>query len=289
MNPRVRVALFRAAGVVLETLPESVDRALAHLGGRIFYRLSGEKRRVVGANLAVVLGETDPARLERLVAASFDSYAQYWAESAKLPALAPSVISSRFAITQGQEHLVAGVGAGQGVVIALPHLGSWEWGGAFLSRLGMPMLAVAEVLDPPELFDWFAEKRRQIGIEIAPLDEHAGAVLLSRLRAGGIVGLLCDRDIQGNGVEVEFFGRRVTLPAGPATLALRTGAVLVVAACYSGPGPDHHAIVRPPLDVAREGRLSADVTRVTQLIARELEELIRRAPEQWHVLEERFS
>lgn len=290
MNPRVRVALFRAAGAVLENLPESVDRALARWGGRVFYKVSAEKRRIVAANLAVVLGEEgDDARLERLVAASFDSYAQYWAESAKLPSLAPSIISSRFSIIQGQENLVAAVGAGKGVVVALPHLGSWEWGGAFLARLGMPMLAVAEVLDPPELFDWFAEKRRQIGIEIAPLDERAGAVLLGRLRAGGIVGLLCDRDIQGNGVEVEFFGRRVTLPAGPATLALRTGAALVVAACYSGPGLDHHAIVRGPLEVVREGRLGADVTRVTQMIATELEELIRRAPEQWHVLEERFT
>jgi phosphatidylinositol dimannoside acyltransferase len=290
MNPRMRVALFRGAGAVLEALPESTDRFLARVGGRIFYRVSAEKRRVVAENLKAILGaEADRARLERLVAASFDSYAQYWAESAKLPALSPATISSRFVISEGQEHLVAAAGAGKGVIVALPHLGSWEWGGAFLARLGMPMLAVAEVLDPPELFEWFAQKRREIGIEIAPLDERAGGVLLARLRAGGIVGLLCDRDIQGNGVEVEFFGHRVTLPAGPATLALRTGAAIVVAACYSGPGRDHHAIVRPALVVERQGRLGADVVRVTQMIATELEGLIRRAPEQWHVLEERFA
>lgn len=289
MNPRVRVALFRGAGAILEALPESLDRFLARVGGRVFYRMSGEKRRIVSANLAAVLGEANDARRERLVAATFDSYAQYWAESAKLPALSPATISSRFVISEGQEHLVAALAAGKGVIVALPHLGSWEWGGAFLARLGMPMLAVAEVLDPPELFEWFAQKRREIGIEIAPLDERAGAVLLARLRAGGVVGLLCDRDIQGNGVEVEFFGHRVTLPAGPATLALRTGAALVVAACYAGPGLDHHAIVRPALEIERQGRLGADVARVTQMIAVELEELIRRAPEQWHVLEERFA
>jgi KDO2-lipid IV(A) lauroyltransferase len=289
MNPRVRVALFRGAGAILEALPESLDRFLARVGGRVFYRVSGEKRRIVSANLAAVLGEANDARRERLVAATFDSYAQYWAESAKLPALSPATISSRFVISEGQEHLVAALAAGKGVIVALPHLGSWEWGGAFLARLGMPMLAVAEVLDPPELFEWFAQKRREIGIEIAPLDERAGAVLLARLRAGGVVGLLCDRDIQGNGVEVEFFGHRVTLPAGPATLALRTGAALVVAACYAGPGLDHHAIVRPALEIERQGRLGADVARVTQMIAVELEELIRRAPEQWHVLEERFA
>jgi KDO2-lipid IV(A) lauroyltransferase len=79
------------------------------------------------------------------------------------------------------------------------------------------------------------------------------------------------------------------MPAGPATLALRTGATLVAAACYAGPGRDHFAVVTPPVEVARTARLREDVTRVTQLIARELEGLIRRAPEQWHVLQPRFT
>jgi KDO2-lipid IV(A) lauroyltransferase len=90
-------------------------------------------------------------------------------------------------------------------------------------------------------------------------------------------------------VAVDFFGSRVTLPGGPATLALRTGAVLLSAACYMGPGEDHFAVVTPPIVAEREGRLREDVTRVTQLVAHELEGLIRRAPEQWHVLEERFE
>ena len=79
------------------------------------------------------------------------------------------------------------------------------------------------------------------------MNEHAGTILLQTLRDGGVVGLLCDRDIQGNGVEVEFFGERVRIPAGPATLALRTGATLVAAACYSGPGRDHFAVITPPI------------------------------------------
>ena len=104
-----------------------------------------------------------------------------------------------------------------------------------------------------------------------------------------MVGLLCDRDIQGNGVEVEFFGERVTMPAGPATLALRTGATLVAAACYSGPGRDHFAVVTPPIRPNAPDACATTCTRVTQLVAHELEGLIRRAPEQWHVLQPRFE
>jgi KDO2-lipid IV(A) lauroyltransferase len=168
-------------------------------------------------------------------------------------------------------------------------MGSWEWGGSYLNSLGLGMTAVAEDLEPPALFAWFKAKRESIGIRIEPLDEHAGTVLLQTLKEGGVIGLLCDRDIQGNGIEVEFFGERVRLPAGPATLALRTGATLVAAACYSGPGRDHFAVITPPVVAERHGRLREDVTRVTQALAVELEGLIRRAPEQWHVLQPRFE
>jgi KDO2-lipid IV(A) lauroyltransferase len=151
------------------------------------------------------------------------------------------------------------------------------------------MTAVAEELEPAELFEWFKKKRESIGIKIEPLDTHAGTVLLQTLREGGVVGLLCDRDLQDNGVEVDFFGERVTIPGGPATLALRTGATLVCAACYSGPGRDHFAVITPPITVERSGRLRDDVVRVTQSIALDLEGLIRRAPEQWHILQPRFA
>jgi KDO2-lipid IV(A) lauroyltransferase len=206
-----------------------------------------------------------------------------------LSGLRASTITDRFKIGEGLEHLVDAKARAKGTVIALPHIGSWEWGGSFLSTLDMGMTAVAEELEPPELFAWFKKKRESIGIKIEPLGAHAGTVLLQTLRDGGVVGLLCDRDLQDNGMEVEFFGERVTIPAGPATLALRTGATLVCAACYSGPGRDHFAVITPPIDVERTGRLRDDVARVTQLVARDLEGLIRRAPEQWHVLQPRFA
>jgi KDO2-lipid IV(A) lauroyltransferase len=75
------------------------------------------------------------------------------------------------------------------------------------------------------------------------------------------------------------------MPAGPATLALRTGATLCTGAVYSGPGRDHRAVVEEPIDTTRTGSLRTDVARITQVIATRLEGLIRRAPEQWHVFQ----
>ena len=292
MKARTSARLFMAAGTLLERLPERLDVSVARRLG-VFLGMRSQARHHLRDNLRrVLVGSSqyvDAQVLERFVVRGFENYAHYWAESAKLPALSMDTITSRFRISEGLEYLREGYARGTGVVVALPHVGSWEWGGSYIGSLGMPMTAVAEVLDPPELFEWFREKRQAIGINIEGLDKNAGTKLLNVLKGGGVVGLLCDRDIQGGGVEVEFFGSRVTLPGGPATLALRTGATLLAAACYSGPGRDHFAVVTPPIVAVREGRLRDDVTRVTQLIAHELEGLIRRAPEQWHVLEERFE
>ena len=284
--------MYMFAGSILERLPERVDVALArHLGVALGMRTRA--RGSLERNLSRVLGAPDrapdAALLERFVRRGFANYAQYWAEGAKLPALTPRTITSRFRIAEGLEHLEDAFALGNGVVVALPHVGSWEWGGSYISSLGMPMTAVAEELEPPALFDWFRAKRESIGIHIEGLNREASTKLLNVLRNGGVVGLLCDRDIQGGGVNVEFFGSSVTLPGGPATLALRTGATLVCAACYTGPGRDHFAVITPPIVAEREGRLRDDVTRVTQAISAELEGLIRRAPEQWHVLEDRFE
>ena len=279
------------AGRILERLPERVDVAVARRIG-VALGMRSQARSVLRRNLSRVLagGEmVDSMVLDRFVERGFANYAQYWAESAKLPALSQRTITSRFRIAEGLEHLEDAFALGNGVVIALPHVGSWEWGGSYIASLGMPMTAIAEQLDPPELFEWFKAKREVIGIHIEGLNKDAGSKLLNVLKAGGVVGLLCDRDIQGGGVSVDFFGSAVTLPGGPATLALRTGATLVAAACYTGPGRDHFAVVTPPIKAVREGRLRDDVTRVTQAVALELEGLIRRAPEQWHVLEDRFD
>ena len=292
MTPRLRVALFKLGATILEHLPERFDVALARrLGVWLGNRTSGSAH--LAANLTRVLASPSsgptPELLARYVRRGLANYGQYWAEGAKLPALTQRTITSRFIIAEGLEHLEDAFALGRGVVIALPHVGSWEWGGSFIASLGMPMTAIAEELEPPELFEWFTAKREAIGIHIEGLNSQVSSKLLSVLKAGGVVGLLCDRDIQGGGVEVEFFATRVTLPGGPATLALRTGATLLAAACYTGPGRDHFAVVTPPIAAQREGRLREDVTRVTQLVARELEGLIRRAPEQWHVLEARFE
>jgi KDO2-lipid IV(A) lauroyltransferase len=244
------------------------------------------KARVMyGRHLRRVLGpHITPATVRVVTRQAFANYARYWLEGARLPVIPIDEVDRRM-IVEGSENLVKGMVAGSGVIMALPHIGSWEWGGKWLAGQGYPMTAVAEPLEPPQLFEWFVEQRRAMGLTIVPLGHGALATLLQTLRDGGLVGLMCDRDVGGNGIDVEFFRERTTLPAGPALLALRTGAALLPTAVYSGPGPSHTAVIGAPIAIERTGGMRRDVARVTQDLAVALESLIRRAPEQWHLFQ----
>ncbi len=246
---------------------------------------SPERRAVVARNLRRVVGpEVTGTELDRLVRRAFSSYGRYWADGAVLDASAPEPFA-RGLVVEGERHVRQAVADGRGAVVALPHLGAWEAGAVWAAREGFPLTAVAEPLEPRELFEWMVEERRALGIRVIPLGPSAARELLSTVRRGGFVALLADRDLVGDGIEVDFFGERARIPGGPAVLALRSGAPILPAAIYMLRGGAHRIVVRPPLVPVRKGRLREDVERVTQLLAHELEALIRLAPEQWHVFQ----
>ena len=276
---------FKIGGRVAHLVPEPVALLAARAGGFGASFTDAERRAQVARNLRRVRGPgLRGVALRRAVAATFESYARYWAESLRLPGTPPEVLDAGMSY-RGWHHVERGLAAGKGVIMALPHLGGWEWAGFWVATVQrQPITVVVEALEPPELFEWFAELRRGFGMEIIPLDAGAGAAVARALGDNHVVALLCDRDIGRSGVEVEFFGERTLLPAGPATLALRTGASLLPVATYFR-RHDHLGVVRPPLPLQREGRFRDEVGRLTQRLAHELEELIRAAPEQWHLLQ----
>lgn len=275
---------YRLGSLAARALPGSAVEVVARSAGRVGPRVMGGRRRVVERNLARVRGGIDAEGLRRSVVETFASYGRYWIESFRLPGTAAADLE-RGMSTEGFEHVESALAAGGGVILALPHLGGWEWAAFWLAEVkGLPVTAVVEPVEPPELAEWFVALRRSIGINVVPLGPSAGTDVIRALRDNHIVCLLCDRDIGGGGIEVDFFGESTTLPAGPATIALRTGVPICPTAVYFE-GPRHHGVIRPPLPADRTGRLRQDVTRLTGALAAELEWLIRRAPEQWHLMQ----
>ena len=279
------MAAFKFGSALARAVPDVVADGLARVAGFGVAHASPERRAQVERNLRRVHGPGFGGfRLRRAVDATFESYARYWAESFRLPGTSPEVLGAGMSY-EGLQHLDEGLAGGNGVILALPHLGGWEWAGFWVAAVRkQPITVVVEALDPPELFEWFVDLRRSFGMNIISLGPDAVAGVVRALKANHIVCLLCDRDIGGGGIEVEFFGERTKLPGGPATLSLRTGAPLLpTAAYYRGRG--HYGVCRPPVPSERRGRLREDVARVTQSLAHELEALIRVAPEQWHLMQ----
>jgi len=253
--------------------------------GRLAGRFDGDRRRLVARHLQRVVGsELNGRQLQRSVSRVFASYADYYLQSFRLPSMTTEQIVAGFS-EEGYERIAEGLAEGNGVIMAMPHLGSWEWAAHWLTlHHGVPVGCVVETLEPPELFDWYRGFRESLGMKVVGLGPSAGVETVAMLRENRALCLPSDRHVGGAGVEVEFFGEVTMLPAGPATLALRTGAVLLPVAIYDHRG-GCHGVVRPPVVAKREGRLRDDVARVTRALAGELEVLIAAAPEQWHLLQ----
>ena len=244
-----------------------------------------DKRKMVERHMRRVRPQASSTEIRRLTQQVFDSYARYYLESFRLPALSSEQVAASRTVEGYHENMLPALERGKGVILALPHLGGWEWAGRWAADLGNKMTVVVEPIEPPELFEWFADLRRKFGMTVIPLGPEAGPAVLKALRNNEVLCLLSDRDITGGGVEVEFFGEKTSLPAGPATLALRTGAALLPTAAYfTDRGVGHHGVIGAPMNCERQGKLRADVQRITQDLAYELEKLIQRAPEQWHLL-----
>lgn len=276
---------YRLGATVANAVPSSLGVPVAEATGRVLAPLLGERRRIVRRNLRRATdGALSGWALERAVSDTFASYGRYWLELFRLPNDAKAPVAPRVTAV-GWDHVDAAMEAGKGLILALPHLGGFDFAAAYLAELGLAPTVVVEPVEPPELFEWFADVRRAIGMEVVPLGPTAAPTVLRALKANRVVCLLSDRDISGDGVEVEFFGEATTLPAGPATLALRSGAALLTAAVYFRPRGRHLIRVGAPLDTERQGRIRADVSRVTQQLAHRFEDSVRMAPEQWHVMQ----
>lgn len=276
---------YRSAAALAGWLPAPVAATAAVGVGWCAARVLRRRRRVVARTLSRVTGGHLRGReLAHAVDMVFLSYARYWLETFRLTGATRDLLDQGTEI-RGLAHLDTARSLGRGVVLVTPHLGGWDFGGAWLASHGYPITTVVEALASPALFEWFARLRRGLGVEVVAHGADTLETLRRALACGRVVALVCDRDLGRRGVPVELFGEPTTLPAGPARLALEEGAPLLAAAVYFAPAGGHKAVIRPPIHVPRTGEPRTDVAALTQAIAAELEALIAASPTQWHLMQ----
>lgn len=263
-------------------LPEPAARRLFDRIADSVHRRDGRGVQRLRANLERVAPGRDLTR------AAVRSYMRYWCEAFRLPAWPLDDLVARTRVV-GEHHLRDAYAAGRGVVVPLPHTANWDWAGAWAVATGMPLMTVAERLEPARLFDEFVAYREGLGMRILPLgDDRTFDRLTSWVGDGGLACLLADRDLSRNGVAVELCGRPARMPRGPALLARRTGAPLVPATLHYD-GPDLVVTVHPPVPHAGSSEGAGATARMTQDVADAFTEGIRAHPQDWHMMQQVFT
>ena len=264
---------YAAGWRLVRLLPARVARAVFRLGADLAVRRNGPGVRQLRANLAR-LGAAHRTR------DGMRSYARYWCETFRLRAAdGPRMVAGTTVTNPAPFH--EALDTGRGLIVALSHSGNWDAAGVWLietlRRRGLDPVftTVGQRLRPESVYRRFVAHRAALGFDM--VEEGAYRALLRRLRDGGVVCVLADRDVLGASLDVVLLGEPARLPSGPARLAALTGATLLPTRL--GFSPDGWTIAfAAPVAVP-------DVEKATQALGDALMELVADDPAGWHVLQ----
>ncbi|WP_329226164.1 phosphatidylinositol mannoside acyltransferase [Streptomyces canus] len=286
VQERLTDSLYGLGWGAVKKLPEPVAVRLGRSIADLAWKQRGKGVLRLESNYARVVPDASPERLAELSRAGMRSYLRYWMESFRLPAWSKERIKGGFD-PKDLHYLTEGLAAGKGVILALPHMANWDLAGAWVTtKLETPFTTVAERLKPETLYDRFVAYREGLGMEVLP---HSGGTafgtLARRLRDGGLVCLVAERDLSSSGVEVRFFGEATRIPAGPALLAQQTGALLLPVTLWYDDSPVMRGRVHPPVEVPGTGTRAEKTSVMAQALADAFATGIAEHPEDWHMLQ----
>lgn len=273
---------FQTAQRLVASLPRSVAYALAVLAARFAFVFAKRARGALMENLRTALPEVSRGELRRIAWRNFRNHAKAYVDLMQLPKAKVDELKPMLH-PEGWDSLAEAHAPGKGILMFSCHMGSWEVAAAIWAVSTAPVNLFAEVLEPQEMYDWYRTTRARLGISVLPLNRSGLRKVLQALDANEIVITALDRDILGTGIECDFFGRKAKIPDGLATIALHRGAPIVPVCVYRLPDDSYGGIGYPPIFVEPTGDQQADVRRITQLLVRCMEQMIRAHPDQWHV------
>ncbi len=272
---------LEVADRIVAALPPRAAYALADFAGDLWHRFAPARRHLVAANLARVCAATGrPTRgpeFTALVRSAFRNHARYYVELLRAPHYRFERIDEHVEVPDADRFLPL-MRDGPAMLLS-SHLGNFEPFGMYVAAHGMRPLSPVEEIEPRALFEFIAARRGASHVDLVPLGE-AGRAIVKRLRSGGIVGIIADRDLAGDGQPVTMFGHTTTLSPGPASLAVTHRANLIVGRCLRV-GPDRFRAEGVVLEVPESGDRRADAAALVERIAACFEADIGHAPEQW--------
>ncbi|MGC5166369.1 phosphatidylinositol mannoside acyltransferase [Luteimicrobium sp. DT211] len=292
--------LYATAWRLAPKVPEPLLRGAFTAGADVAWALRKGGVDQLERNLERVAPGVERRDLRRLSRGGMRSYMRYFREAFTLSGATPEQIRARMRVAN-REVVQPYLDEGRSVLMALGHLGNWDLAGAWGTQNLAPVLTVAERLEPPSVFEEFLAFRESLGMTILAFgDDGVFRSLVRGAQEGGkLVPLLADRDLSAQGIEVDLFGERVRVAAGPAALSVMTGAPLFgTSLTYERlDGERRRAAGTPWGVVATFGPLVETdpalsrrerIAQASQRWVDFLGEEIRRRPEDWHMLQKVF-
>lgn len=282
MKDTISAYAYFAGWRIVRWLPERTAYRLAYACADFLTKRNGKSVSRLRSNLSRTQPELTPLNLDLLLFEAMRSYMRYWCDTFRFPDWSPDRV--RETVTVTNEHLLLdAVDAKTGVIVTLPHAGNWDHAGAYFCAKGINLVTVAEHLKPEKLFLKFLSYRQAMGMEVLPLDGRVLGTLAQRLRSGALVALVADRDLSRSGIDVNFFGAPSRMPAGPAVLALKTGAPLITAFVSYTDNGIHIDFDEVSLPVS--GSDEEKISIIVQKMANQFERGISAHPQDWHMLQ----
>ena len=275
----VAVALMDGAGAALRRVSPTTRYRLTDTIARPVAAALLRRRPAIAANYGAVLGvDAEDPRARGLARASMRNYGRMAADFLTLRSMSAREILT-WVDPVHEERFSAAIGEGRGVILALPHLGSWDVAAAFAHAYGITLTVITE-------HDWTARlvagSRSAQGITLVPRDGSL-RVIYRALARNECVAILCDSAPEGvQRIHVPFFGRPAAFPAGPARLAHRTGAAILPICCVRRRGGRYRIEVSPPIHADRKAPVEDTVREVTAALAAAFERIVRAYPEHWY-------
>jgi KDO2-lipid IV(A) lauroyltransferase len=274
---------YNLAWKIIRWIPEPSAYRLTDRFSDFIYARNGKGVSRLRSNYQRVRPELDATQLEFLVNAGIRSSMRYWCDTFRFPSWSKERLIST-TVCDNENFLRDPIAEKRGCIVALPHAGNWDHAGAYFCATGIPLTTVAEHLKPEKLFRKFLEYRTAIGMEVLDLNSRSIAVLAQRLRAGKLIALVADRDLSKNGISVNFFGKGAQMPAGPALLAIQTGADLITAFVkYEDVGI--RIIFEEAIAVPESGTVPEKAAAMTQVMADRFAKHLAVNTVDWHMMQ----
>jgi KDO2-lipid IV(A) lauroyltransferase len=278
--------LLRIASALSRFVPSRVGYWLASLAGGLVFYLAPSVRRAVIDNMRHVLPQSTPHQRRNITRKVIRNQLKNYYDVVRLPHLKPEDVRHMVSSIEGLEHLEAAIKVGgKGILVTGGHIGNFSVVAQLAVVLGYKTAIVAEDIKPEKLYQYINELRGHLGVEMIRVGAAQVRTIFKFLRDGGMLMLAGDRDVSDNGLPVQFFDAPADLPSGPVVLSLRMKVPLLP--CFTRRLPNNKSllVIYPPMEWEVTGDHDLDVQVNMRKLVRVLEDFVRKAPDQWVVLQ----